>query len=424
MLSFDKVYPAAKIVTLEQNYRCTPAIVAAAGNLISHNKKRFDKKIKAEKTNGEAVRFFQFEDQRQENQFIIEEIAKAKREGVPLSDIAVLFRTNLQPRLLMEQMMSANLAFTTKDRIPNIYEHWIAKDFLTYIRIAQGSTKRADFLSVMNKPNRYIGRNSLCEPEVAFDEWMKMYDEQPWIAERIEKMWHDTRILNSLSPYAAINFIRRGIEYDDYIADYAEYRNINKEDLYEVADEIQSSAKGYKTLEAWFTHIEDYKKELELLAKKRADMGDAVTLATLHSAKGLEFPNVYLAGMEDGLFPSYMSITSDNASAEIEEERRLAYVGITRAKKNLTITSARVRMVRGQTQYGAVSRFVKEIPPELLAGEIYEPRSYEEPVQESSFQKARKAFRSVPDYGNTASQSDGYRNNANGIFGIECTGSI
>ena len=138
---------------------------------------------------------------------------------------------------------------------------------------------------------------------------------------------------------------------------------------------------------------------------------------TLHSAKGLEFPNVYLAGMEDGLFPSYMSITSDNASAEIEEERRLAYVGITRAKKNLTITSARVRMVRGQTQYGAVSRFVKEIPPELLAGEIYEPRSYEEPVQESSFQKARKAFRSVPDYGNTASQSDGYRNNANGSSG-------
>ena len=104
---------------------------------------------------------------------------------------------------------------------------------------------------------------------------------------------------------------------------------------------------------------------------------DYVVLMTLHSAKGLEFPNVYLAGMEDGLFPSYMSITSDNASAEIEEERRLAYVGITRAKKNLTITSARVRMVRGQTQYGAVSRFVKEIPPELLAGEIYEPRSYE-----------------------------------------------
>jgi DNA helicase II / ATP-dependent DNA helicase PcrA len=126
---------------------------------------------------------------------------------------------------------------------------------------------------------------------------------------------------------------------------------------------------------------------------------DYVVLMTLHSAKGLEFPNVYLAGLEDGLFPSYMSITSDNSQAEIEEERRLAYVGITRAKKNLTITSARVRMVRGQTQYGKVSRFVREIPPELLSGKIYEPKTKEEPIEQSAFQKARKAFRTVPSYG-------------------------
>lgn len=126
---------------------------------------------------------------------------------------------------------------------------------------------------------------------------------------------------------------------------------------------------------------------------------DYVVLMTLHSAKGLEFPNVYLAGLEDGLFPSYMSITSDNSQAEIEEERRLAYVGITRAKKNLTITSARVRMVRGQTQYGKVSRFVREIPPELLSGKIYEPKTKEDPIEQSTFQKARKAFRTVPSYG-------------------------
>ena len=336
MLSFQKVYPDAKVVTLEQNYRCTPAIVAAAGNLIAHNKKRFDKKIRAEKKAGESVRFFQFEEQRQENQFIIEEIARAKREGTPLSEIAVLFRTNLQPRLLMEQMMSANLAFTTRDKIPNLYEHSIANDFLT----------------IMNRPNRYIGRNSLCEPEVAFDEWMKMYDEQPWIAERIEKLWHDTRILNSLSPYAAINFIRRGIEYDDYIADYAEYRNINKEDLYEIADEIQSSAKGYKTLEAWFTHIEDYKKELELLAKKRADMGDAVTLATLHSAKGLEFERVYLIDVNEGMTPYKKAVLEP----DIEEERRLFYVGMTRAKEHLTLCS--VKNIRNKEV--EISRFLWE----------------------------------------------------------------
>ena len=209
----------------------------------------------------------------------------------------------------------------------------------------------------MNKPNRYIGRNSLCEPEVAFDEWMKMYDEQPWIAERIEKLWHDTRILNSLSPYAAINFIRRGIEYDDYIADYAEYRNINKEDLYEVADEIQSSAKGYKTLEEWFTHIEDYKKELELLAKKRADVGDAVTLATLHSAKGLEFERVYLMDVNEGMTPYKKAVLEP----DIEEERRLFYVGMTRAKEHLTLCS--VKNLRNKEV--EISRFLREAGAEI-----------------------------------------------------------
>ena len=179
-----------------------------------------------------------------------------------------------------------------------------------------------------------------------------MYDEQPWIAERIEKMWHDTRILNSLSPYAAINFIRRGIEYDDYIADYAEYRNISKEDLYEVADEIQSSAKGYKTLEAWFTHIEDYKKELELLAKKRADMGDAVTLATLHSAKGLEFERVYLIDVNEGMTPYKKAVLEP----DIEEERRLFYVGMTRAKEKLTLCA--VGNIRNKEV--DLSRFLRE----------------------------------------------------------------
>ena len=145
---------------------------------------------------------------------------------------------------------------------------------------------------------------------------------------------------------------------------------------------------------------------------------DYVVLMTLHSAKGLEFDNVYLAGMEDGLFPSYMSITSDNAAAEIEEERRLAYVGITRAKKNLTITSARMRMIRGETQYGKVSRFVKEIPGELLKGEIYEPRTsgYEErPSSASTYQKARRAFKDVPVYTPVSNQKSFASNNTSGV---------
>lgn len=352
MLGFQKDYPQAKMVNLEVNYRCEPSVVAASRKLITHNEERFQKKIVANKKGQEQVRFEILEDQQKENEFLIREIKKAKESGISYSEMAVLFRTNTQPRLLMEQMLSANVPFHTKDRIPDIYEHWIAKDFFAYIRIAQGSDKRADFLTVMNKPNRYIGRDSLCEPQVAFDEWIRMYDEQPWIAERIEKLWHDTKLLNRMSPYAAVNYIRRGIGYDDYIADYADYRNVNKEDLFEVADEIQSSAKGYQTLEEWFIHIESYKKELKKLAKQGNENQDAVTLATLHSAKGLEFEQVFIMDANEGIMPYKKALLKQ----DVEEERRLFYVGMTRASHRLTICT--VKMLRNKEM--EPSRFIRE----------------------------------------------------------------
>lgn len=361
MLQFTKVYPKAKVVTLDVNYRCTPAVVEASRRLISHNEERFKKTITAHRREQNPVRFFLFEDERQENTFLIDEIEKARAEGIPLSQIAVLFRTNVQPRLLMEQMLSRNMAFRTKDRIPNVYEHWIAKDFFAYIRIAQGSDKRADFLSIMNKPKRYIGRDSLCEPHVAFDEWIRMYDEQPWIAERIEQLWHDTRVLNTLSPYAAINFIRRGIGYDDYIADYADYRNVNKDDLYDVADEILSNAKGYRTLEEWYTHIENYKKGLEELAKRGNSNEDAVVLATLHSSKGLEFEKVFLIDVNEGITPYKKAVLQP----DMEEERRLFYVGMTRAKRSLTLCSVKTL----HNKKVELSRFLKEAGAESLPKE-------------------------------------------------------
>ena len=361
MLQFTKVYPKAKVVTLDVNYRCTPAVVEASRRLISHNEERFKKTITAHRREQDPVRFFLFEDERQENTFLIDEIEKARAEGIPLSQIAVLFRTNVQPRLLMEQMLSRNMSFRTKDRIPNVYEHWIAKDFFAYIRIAQGSDKRADFLSIMNKPKRYIGRDSLCEPHVAFDEWIRMYDEQPWIAERIEQLWHDTRVLNTLSPYAAINFIRRGIGYDDYIADYADYRNVNKDDLYDVADEILSNAKGYRTLEEWYTHIENYKKELEELVKRGNSNEDAVVLATLHSSKGLEFEKVFLIDVNEGITPYKKAVLQP----DMEEERRLFYVGMTRAKRSLTLCSVKTL----HNKKVELSRFLKEAGAESLPKE-------------------------------------------------------
>ncbi len=352
MLGFGKDYPQAKLVNLDVNYRCEAPIVTASQNLIAHNKERYQKKVTAEKNGEQPIGYHIFENQQKENTFLVQEMIKAKAEGVPLSEIAVLYRTNMQPRLLMEQLISANIAFSARDKIPNLYEHWIAKDFFAYIRIAQGSDKRADFLTIMNKPKRYIGRDSLCEPHVSFEEWMKLYEEQPWIAERIEKLWYDVKLLNKMSPYAAINYIRRGIGYDDYIADYAEYRNVNKEDLYEVADEIQSSAKGYQTLEEWFSHIDAYKEELERQNRQRSSTKDSVTLATLHSAKGLEFTYVYLIDVNEGVMPYKKAVLEP----DVEEERRLFYVGMTRAKKKLTLCS--VKMLRNKEV--ETSRFIRE----------------------------------------------------------------
>ena len=299
-----------------------------------------------------CVKYQTFENQREETLFIIKEIESHLKSGGTLSDIAILFRTNIQPRFLMEQFMSYNVDFKTKDRIPNLYEHWIARDVFTYIRIAKGSRTRADMLQIMNKPKRYIGRDSLCDSQVDFIEWQKMYEEQPWIAERIERLHYDMKMLERMSPYAAINYIRKGIGYDDYIEEYANYRNINKEELYDVLEELQASAKGFQNYEAWEFHIEECSNELKEKAKQKTQNPNAVTLATLHSAKGLEFPYVFIIDANEGIMPYKKSVLEK----DIEEERRLFYVGMTRAISKLAICSVKEM----HNKQADISRFVKE----------------------------------------------------------------
>lgn len=363
MLHVPKDYPDIKQIQLDINYRCHPAIVETSLKLIAHNKERFPKKVVANKKadevedisnseNRDVVRFQQFNTQRDEVLFIIKEIESRLQKGYALSDIAILFRTNMQPRFLMEQLMAYNVDFKTRDQIPNLYDHWIAKDIRAYIDIARGSRARKDFLMILNKPKRYIGRDSLCDSQVAFDEWEKMYDEQPWIAERIEKLHYDIKMLEKMSPYAAINYIRHGIGYDDYIIEYAQYRNLNKEDLFDVLDELQASAKGYQNYEAWELHIQEYTQELREKAKKKSENPNAVTLSTLHSAKGLEFKSVFIIDANQGITP-YKKAVLDK---DIEEERRLFYVGMTRAISDLTICA--VKELHGKT--AEVSQFVVE----------------------------------------------------------------
>lgn len=352
MLHFPKEYPDCRQVLLNTNYRCDRNIVEAAMRLIGYNKQRFEKQIVAHKAAQEEVQYLIFENQKEQNLYLIKELDACQKVGIDYSQIAILFRTNMQPRYLTEQLMEYNIPLRMKDKIPNIYEHWIAKDIFTYIRIAKGSRRRADFLQIMNRPKRYIGRDSLYEDEIAFDEWEKLYDEQPWIAERIERLEYDVRQLAKMSPYAAINYIRRGIGYDDYLNEYAEYRSISKEDLFDVIEELQDSAKGFKTYEQWQAHIESYTDNMKKLAAAKEQKEHAVTLATLHSAKGLEYDIVFIVDVNEGIFP-YKKAVLDK---DIEEERRLFFVGMTRAKEKLYLCSVRSH----KNQEMEISRFVEE----------------------------------------------------------------
>lgn len=352
MLHFKEDFPKAKMVLLDTNYRSQGHIMTRALNLIGHNKERFEKRIQASKEPEAEVEYAVFNSQREENLRIIRDIADAVERGRNYADFAVLFRTNTQPRLLMEQLMEYNIPFRTRDKIPNLYEHWIAKDIFAYMRIVMGSRERRDFLQIMNRPKRYITRESLDNEYVAFDVWEWFFEEQPWVAERIRKLESDIKTMNRMNPFAAINYIRKGIGYDEFLEEYADYRRIRVDDLYDVMDELQESAKGFDDFNGWFDHIDAYTKELEQLYQNQNQQADSVALTTLHSAKGLEYENVYLIDVNEGLMP-YKKAVLD---ADIEEERRMFYVGMTRAKKNLHLFS-----VKQLNQKDAdISRFVAE----------------------------------------------------------------
>ncbi len=393
LLGFGKAYPDAKQVLLDVNYRCAEPIVEASQRLISHNTKRFEKKIqpyarilqagqekrqvlgqqgnslhvpasqpenqqgiqglKQEKAGN--VQYSLWESQQEEGKAIIGQILKDCKQGYSYNDCAVLFRTNTQPRLFMSQLMAYNIPFRTKDNIPNLYEHWITRDILTYIRLAQGNPTRKDMLKIMNRPNRYLTRDSLMEGTVDFHGWAGYYygKKQHWVAERVEQLEADLRVLSRIGPFAAINYIRMGIGYESFLEEYAQYRKINWSQLIDVLDELQDGAREYRTYEEWFAHMEQYTEELKRQQKQQELLADCVSLATLHSAKGLEYANVHILDANEGLMP-YKKAVLDT---DLEEERRMFYVGITRAKENLYIHS--VKKYNGKEM--DISRFVEEM---------------------------------------------------------------
>ena len=353
MLHFKDDYPEAEQILLDTNYRSQKEIVEASLRLIGCNKERFQKKIQANQEAGEPVEYAVFKSQREEIAKIIWDIQAHMDRGGRYEDFAILFRTNTQPQMLMEKLLEYNIPFRMKDNVPNLYEHWIAKDIIAYMKIAMGSRYRKDFLKIMNRPKRYISRDSLDEETVAFDVWEWFYEDKPWVAERIQRLEYDIKMLSTMSPYAAINYIRRGIGYDEFCVEYADYRRMNVEDLYEVLEELQNSAKGFDTYNDWFEHIENYTAELEKIYRQQNQNPESVALATLHSSKGLEYDNVYIIDVNEGIMP-YKKAVLDN---EVEEERRMFYVGMTRARKELTLCYVE-------------ERFEKKVEPSRFLDEV------------------------------------------------------
>ncbi|MCD7980993.1 MAG: ATP-dependent helicase [Clostridiales bacterium] len=331
MLNFEKDYPDTKRILLDTNYRSGSGIVLQAGNLIAHNRTRFSKNIRANAKTGILPVIQSFSSQSKQNLFVIRTIRELNRQGIPLEEMAVLFRTNAQPGLLIRQLMEYNLPFLSKEHIPNIYDHWIVKDLMTYIMLAGGDRSRASFIKIMNRPKRYLSRESLPFEPVTFDAWKDFYRTQGWMVQRLEKLRMDLDVISGMRPYSAVNYIRRAVAYEDYLTEFASLRRIPKEDLTDVLDEIQEGAKGFDTFEAWFSHMEEVRRDWKEQFQEKKAPDHAIRLSTLHASKGLEFDTVFIMDVNEGIIPYKKAVLEQ----ELEEERRMFYVGMTRAKNRL-----------------------------------------------------------------------------------------
>ena len=385
ILNFEKHFPDAVTIKLEQNYRSTQNILNAANSVIANNVGRKAKTLWTANGEGEKIDFEQFDTAYEEADYVARDIASGVRDGkYGYGDYAVLYRTNAQSRLFEERFIVSNIPYKIVGGV-NFYARKEVKDLLAYLKTIDNARDDLAVRRIINVPKRGIGATTLNRVsdyaeayDISFYESLKRAEEIPSLgksAAKIKPFVTFIQTMRSKLPYISVaDLLREVIEETGYVKELEAEGTDEAEARIENIDELLSKVVAYEEGEEQPT-LSGFLEEVALVADidSVGEENDYVVLMTLHSAKGLEFPKVFLAGMEDGLFPSYMSITSDNASSELEEERRLAYVGITRAMKELVITSARQRMVRGETQYNKVSRFVKEIPPELLNGEIKKP---------------------------------------------------
>lgn len=333
MMEFMKDYPKARQILLDVNYRSSGYIVKGALRVIGNNKIRFEKKIEAFRKPDETVHVQEVKDPVQEAEYVLERIREYREKGVSYTEMAVLYRTNVDARAMSELMTEYQIPFVMKEHLNNIYEHFIALDMISYLRLSQGEYDRKYFLQIANRPNRYLTRESMKTGNVSYESLRRYYRDKDWMVDRIDQLEWDMKMICDKTPYAAIQYIRKRMGYDEFLKEYAAYRKISSEDLFAVLEEIWQNSKGYGTIKEWFEHIESYGKMLKEQNKKNGEK-EGVNLMTMHAAKGLEFDTVFVIEANEGSCP-YKKATADE---EIEEERRLFYVAMTRAKRKLVIS--------------------------------------------------------------------------------------
>ncbi len=403
ILNFEDVFPSARVVKLEQNYRSTKTILDAANHVIRNNLERKNKTLWTANDGGAPIIYQNFMTAYEEAEYIAEDLAKRVAAGDGnYSDCAILYRTNAQSRLLEEKFLLANIPYRIIGGV-NFYARKEIKDLLSYLKTVDNARDDLAVRRIINVPRRGIGAATLAkvqdfavENEISFYNALRAAEEIPALGRSVAKLKPFVTLIQTLRAqqeyFSVAELLKEVIDRTDYVKELEDENTEESRARIENIDELISKAASYDE-EAENPTLSGFLEEVALVADidNLEENNDRVVLMTLHSAKGLEFPNVYLAGMEDGIFPSYMTIVSEDPT-DLEEERRLCYVGITRAMRQLTITSARSRMIRGETQYNKVSRFIQEIPRELVqVGSMIKPKVQELPKQ-TAYIQAKQAF--------------------------------
>lgn len=350
MLDFNKYYSDAVRIDMCINYRSTGNIVFASRAVAEENEHRYYKDITTYNSQGDTVSVYEFNSLNDEKAFLVSEIRRLIDTGIAADDIAVLSRTNVIGNMYMSRLESDGIPCCDYSAVQDVYEHWISKDILTYIRIALGSRERMDFLRIINKPLRYITRSYITQP-ADINALKRSCERNEQMSEQVEKLASDINMIRNMSPFAAVNYIRKGIGYDEYIRNYIYEYKADKEELYNVLDELAHRASRYMSLSQWLDGITEYLKQCD--TQRRNNTVEGVHMLTMHGSKGLEYKIVMVMDVCEGIIPYNKAVLDE----QIEEERRLFYVAMTRAKEKLYLLYPKQRYNKDTTR----SRFIEEL---------------------------------------------------------------